>query len=376
VGIIYLRERKKGGNSMNTGKIKLKRRSYLFAGVLILIGAVFVILTLFINDSLRAKNPPENQKEVVSFLQDTIIAASRKVEPAVVNISTVRVVADFFFNPVPQRGLGSGVIFDQKNGYILTNEHVIHQAKEMKVLLPDGREFESELIGSDPTMDLAVVKIKGKNLPVAKLGDSDQVKVGEFCIAIGNPFGLQNTVTFGVVSATNRSIRSDPTKMMEDLIQTDAAINPGNSGGPLINFGGEVIGINTAIIPYAQGIGFAIPINAAKEIIEELIKYGKVIRPWLGISYLPITPQVVSRFNLPVKSGLYVASVISGSPADKAGLQAKDIIRKFDTQEVKTSRDLKTLVSKKEVGDEVSLTILRDKETKIIRVILGEMPVE
>lgn len=357
---------------MKNGRIKLRRRSYLFAGALILIVAVLVIINLSIKASLQAKNPPENQKEAVAFLQNTIIEASSKVAPAVVNITTVRVGADFFFNPVPQRGLGSGVIFDQKNGYILTNEHVIHQVKEIKVLLPDGRESEGKLIGSDPTMDLAVVKIKGENLPVAKLGDSDEVKVGEFCIAIGNPFGLQNTVTFGIVSALNRPIRPD----LEDLIQTDAAINPGNSGGPLINFKGEVIGINTAIIPYAQGIGFAIPINAAKEIIDELIKYGKVIRPWLGISYLPITPQVVSRFNLPVKSGLYVASVISGSPADKVGLKAKDIIRKFDGQEIKTSRDLKAFISKKKVGDEVSLTILRNKETKIIRVTLGERPTE
>ncbi len=361
---------------MKNGRIKWKRRSQLFPGSLVFTVAAFIIINLSITPSLRAKNPPENQKEVVSFLQDTIIEASRKVAPAVVNISTVRIGADFLFTPIPQRGLGSGVIFDQKNGYILTNEHVIHQAKEIKVLLPDGRELDGEPIGSDPRMDLAVVKIKGENLPVAKLGDSDEIKVGEFCVAIGNPFGLQNTVTFGVVSATNRSIRPERTKVLEDLIQTDAAINPGNSGGPLINFRGEVIGINTAIIPYAQGIGFAIPINAAKDIIEELIEHGKVIRPWLGITYLPITPQVVSRFNLPVKSGLYVASVISGSPADKAGLQAKDIIRKFDAQEVKTSRDLKSLISEKEVGDQVTLTILRGKETKVIRVALEEMPVE
>ena len=362
---------------MKKGKIKLKRRSYLFAGALILIVTVFTLINLSISLSLQAKDPPENQKEVVSFLQDTIIEVSSRVAPAVVNITTVRVVADFLFTPIPQRGLGSGVIFDQKNGYILTNEHVIHRAKEIKVLLPDGREFKSELIGSDPRTDLAVVKIKGENLPMAKLGDSDEVKVGEFCIAIGNPFGLQNTVTFGIVSATNRPIRPEPQKVLEDLIQTDAAINPGNSGGPLINFRGEVIGINTAIIPYAQGIGFAIPINAAtKDTIEELIKYGKIIRPWLGITYLPITPQVVSRFNLPVKSGFYVTSVTSGSPADKAGLQAKDIIRRFDGQEVKTFRDLKTFISKKKIGDRVSLTILRGKETKIIRVTLGEMPTE
>ncbi|MFQ6067284.1 MAG: S1C family serine protease [bacterium] len=361
---------------MNNSRIELKRRSHGFPRSLILIMAVFALLHLSINGRLEAKNPPENQKEAVSFLQNTIIEASGKVAPAVVNITTVGIGVDFFFNPIPQRGLGSGVIFDQKNGYILTNEHVIHRAKEIKVILPDGPEFEGKLIGSDPRMDLAVVKIKGKNLPGAKLGDSDKVKVGEFCIAIGNPYGLQNTVTFGVVSATNRSIRPDPNKILEDLIQTDAAINPGNSGGPLINFRGEVIGINTAIIPYAQGIGFAIPINAAKDIIEELIKYGKVIRPWLGISYLPITPQVVSRFNLPMESGLYVASVISGSPADKAGLQAKDIIRKIDGQEVKTSQELKALISKKKVGDEVSLTILRGKETKIFEVTLGEMPAE
>lgn len=361
---------------MNSGRIKLKTGRSLFPGSLIFMVAVFIIVNLSISASVQAQDPPESQKDIVSALQDAIIEASSKVAPAVVNITTVRIGADFFFNPIPQRGLGSGVIFDQKNGYILTNEHVIHQAKEIKVFLPDGREFKGELIGSDPRMDLAVVKIKGENLPVAKLGDSDKIRVGEFSIAIGNPFGLQNTVTFGVVSATNRSISPQAGKVLEDLIQTDAAINPGNSGGPLINFRGEVIGINTAIIPYAQGIGFAIPINAAKEIIGELIKYGKIIRPWLGITYLPITPQIVSRFNLPVKSGLYVASVISGSPADKAGLRAKDIIRKFDTQEIKISRDLRAFISKKKVGDRVSLTILRGKETKIIRVILGEMPGE
>ncbi|MEA3485327.1 MAG: trypsin-like peptidase domain-containing protein, partial [Candidatus Aerophobetes bacterium] len=338
-----------------------------------------VLAGLTMNSSLlyasSSSQPILNSEEEISLsvFQKTVIKVSEKVTPAVVNISTVRIVADFFLNPVPQQGLGSGVIFDPE-GYILTNEHVVHEAEEIKVILPDGREFEGEPIGSDPVTDLAVVKIKSGNLPVAKLGDSKKIKVGEFCIAIGNPFGLQSTVTFGVISAADRSIRVEPEKVLENLIQTDAAINPGNSGGALINLKGEVIGINTAIIPYAQGIGFAIPVNTAKEIVGKLIKYGRVIRPWLGIYYLSITPQLASRFKLPVEYGIYIVSVAFGGPAHKAGLTEGDIIIKFNNQELKASEDLKSVLSKARIGEKVSLTILRGGKLKAIQLTLEERP--
>jgi len=251
---------------------------------------------------------------------------------------------------------------------------VIHGAREIKAVLPDGREFEGKLIGSDPRVDLAIIKIEAADLPVVKLGDSDKLRSGEFCIAIGNPFGLQNTVTFGVISATGRNIGAAPGKILENLIQTDAPINPGNSGGPLINFQGEVIGINTAIIPYAQGIGFAIPINTAKEIIDELIKYGKVTRPWLGIYYLPITSQIKRRFSLPVESGIYIVKVVPGGPASKGGIKDGDVILKVNGKKIKTAQDLKEIMKKKGIGEEVTLLVLREGEYKRIRVKLGEMP--
>jgi len=355
------------------------KKTYFPSMFLILMSIVLVGLTtntslLYAGSSNQPVLSPEEETSI-SILQKTLVEVSEKVTPAVVNISTVRIVADFFLNPVPQQGLGSGVIFDPE-GYILTNEHVVHQAKEIKVILPDGREFEGEPVGLDTVTDLAVVKIKGENLPVAKLGDSKKIKVGEFCIAIGNPFGLQSTVTFGVISAADRSIRVEPEKVLENLIQTDAAINPGNSGGALINLKGEVIGINTAIIPYAQGIGFAIPIDTAKGIVEKLIKYGRVIRPWLGIYYLPVTPQVASRFKLPVEYGIYIASVAFGGPAHKAGLTQGDVIIKFNNRELKTTEDLKSALSRAQIGEKVSLTILREGKSKVIQLTLEERPQE
>ena len=315
----------------------------------------------------------ESEEDALPALEREIIKISERVKPAVVNISTVRIVADFFFNLVPQEGVGSGVIFDRR-GYILTNEHVIHGAKEIRVTLPDGREFKGELVGADSMTDLAVIKINGENLPIAELGDSEKVRVGEFCIAIGNPFGLESTVTFGVVSAIGRSIRTEPEKLLENLIQTDAAINPGNSGGALINLKGEIIGINTAIIPYAQGIGFAIPINTAKVVAESLIKYGRVIRPWLGIYYLPLTPQVASRLRLSVEYGIYIISVVPGGPADKAGLMKGDIIVRFNGQKIRTAEQLRDALLRAGVGKRVFLTVLRKGKMRFFELTLEERP--
>lgn len=319
------------------------------------------------------RNTLESEEDALPALEREIIKISERVKPAVVNISTVRIVADFFFNLVPQEGVGSGVIFDRR-GYILTNEHVIHGAKEIRVTLPDGREFKGELVGADSMTDLAVIKINGENLPIAELGDSEKVRVGEFCIAIGNPFGLESTVTFGVVSAIGRSIRTEPEKLLENLIQTDAAINPGNSGGALINLKGEIIGINTAIIPYAQGIGFAIPINTAKVVAESLIKYGRVIRPWLGIYYLPLTPQVASRLRLSVEYGIYIISVVPGGPADKAGLMKGDIIVRFNGQKIRTAEQLRDALFRAGIGKKVFLTVLRKGKMRFFELTLEERP--
>ena len=334
-----------------------------------------VLSILLLAGSSQVSFPEATGPDIIQALQESLIKASEKVAPAVVNIRTVQFTTDFLFNIVPQEGQGSGVIFS-KEGYILTNEHVIHGARQINVVLPDGREFQGKLVGSDPRVDLAVIKISASDLPVAKLGDSDRLKSGEFCIAIGNPFGLQNTVTFGVISATGRNIGAAPGKILENLIQTDAPINPGNSGGPLINFSGEVIGINTAIIPYAQGIGFAIPINTAKEIIDELIKYGKVTRPWLGIYYLPITSKIKKRFNLPVDAGIYIVKVVPGGPAARGGIRDGDVLLEVNGQRVEDAQDLREIMKKKKIGEKITLLIFRKGDYLRVRVELGEMPIE
>jgi len=355
-------------------KMRYKRVYLLF---LTLITTCIVLFGLRVGEFSAYANPfrdtLESEEDALPALEREIIKISERVKPAVVNISTVRIVADFFFNLVPQEGVGSGVIFDRR-GYILTNEHVIHGAKEIRVTLPDGREFKGELVGADSMTDLAVIKINGENLPIAELGDSEKVRVGEFCIAIGNPFGLESTVTFGVVSATGRSIRTEPEKLLENLIQTDAAINPGNSGGALINLKGKIIGINTAIIPYAQGIGFAIPINTAKVVAESLIKYGRVIRPWLGIYYLPLTPQVASRLRLSVEYGIYIISVVPGGPADKAGLMKGDIIVRFNGQKIRTAEQLRDALLRAGIGKRVFLTVLRKGKMRFFELTLEERP--
>ncbi len=332
-----------------------------------------VIVILFLLGINLSSFSEVTERGVAPSLQETLIQASEEVAPAVVNIRIIQFTYDSFFRVVPREGQGSGVIFS-KEGYILTNEHVIHEAREINVVLPDGREFKGKLIGSDPSVDLAVVKVTAKNLPLAKLGNSDKLRPGEFCIAIGNPFGLQNTLTFGVISAMGRDIGAAPEEILENLIQTQAPINPGNSGGPLINLEGEVIGINTAIIPYAQGIGFAIPINTAKEIIDELISYGRVIRPWLGIYSLCVTPQVKERFNLSVDSGCYIVEVVPQSPAEKGGIKEGDVIVKVNDQDIKTINDFKQIIKTKKVGEEITLLILREDAYKRVRVKLAEMP--
>ncbi len=275
-----------------------------------------------------------------------------------------------FFGQMPdrdlkQQSLGSGFIVDRE-GYILTNNHVVDGADDIRVTLLDGRSYDAEVKGRDPKTDIALIMIKPENgLPVATLGDSDALLVGEWVIAIGNPFGFGHTVTAGVVSAKDRTIGAGP---YDAFIQTDASINPGNSGGPLFNARGEVVGINSAIIASGQGIGFAIPINMAKSIMAQLRDKGSVTRGWLGVQIQALTPELRESLNVAAAGGALVAGVIKGDPAEKAGLKAGDVIVEFDGRAVRSDRDLVSIVGNTPVGRKVELTVMRDGKNITITV--------
>jgi len=269
-----------------------------------------------------------------------------------------------------QRSLGSGFIIDQ-NGYIVTNSHVIENADKIKVILKDGKEFEAEVVGLDSKTDIALIKVDPKhNLPSVKFGDSESLMVGQWVVAIGSPFGLEQTVTAGIVSAKGRVIGSGP---YDDFIQTDASINPGNSGGPLLNMDGEVIGINTAIIASGQGIGFAIPINLAMGIIAQLKDHGSVTRGFLGVSIQSLSKDLAEYYNIKDGKGVLVVEVVPGGPAENAGIVAKDIILEVNGKKVETSRALSGLVADTAAGKTIEMKLLRDGENKIIKVEIGRM---
>ncbi|GAG60293.1 unnamed protein product, partial [marine sediment metagenome] len=262
-----------------------------------------------------------------------------------------------------------------QEGYVLTNEHVVRKADKIKVTLSDGREFTGEVIGSDVTSDMAIVKIQADHLPTVTLGNSDKLRVGEIVIAIGNPYGLQQTVTMGVVSAKGRSIPTGTGgHIYRNFIQTDTAINPGNSGGPLLNIKGEVVGINTAIIPYAQGIGFAIPINIAKRNIDDLINLGKVRRSWLGVYIQEVTPEIAEQFDLTEAKGVLVGDVIEDSPAEEAGIKRGDIIVKVNDEEVNFPEELQDKIRDIDIGKKANIEVVRDGKTINFIVKIGEMP--
>ena len=317
---------------------------------------------------------------------------AKKLKPAVVNISTSTSTTpqkrqqrpamdpfqeyfDRFFEgprqqPFKQRNLGSGFIISD-DGYIITNNHVVAGADEIKVKLSDGREFSGEVKGRDEKFDVALIKIVAKGqLPVAPLGDSDKMEVGEWVMAIGNPFGLAQTVTAGIVSAQGRVIGSGP---YDDFIQTDASINPGNSGGPLFNVTGEVIGINTAIVAGGQGIGFAIPINMAKSIITQLRETGKVTRGWLGVSIQQVTPELAKSFGLEQEKGALVAEVMKGSPAEKSGLKGGDIVLQFDGHPIREMHELPRLVAASPVGKKVTLLVQREGRQVTVPVAIEQL---
>ncbi len=314
-------------------------------------------------------------------LASAVEEVTERVRPAVVFLAVTTQSPKGFPQQVPQRGVGSGVIYDPR-GYILTNNHVVECAAQVEVILTDGRRFEGRVVGRDPRTDLAVVKISGSDLPTASLGDSDQLDIGEWVVAIGNALGLPGgpTVTAGVVGALDRVVQEPNGVSLTDLIQTDAAINPGNSGGPLLNLRGEVIGINTAgaVSPQggqAAGIGFAININRAKTISRQLVAEGRIVRPYLGMVPITITPALAARFGLPVESGVGVASVDPGSPAAGAGLTERDIIIAIDGRRTGTEIELRQALERREPGERVSLTVVHpDGARERVTVQLAEDP--
>lgn len=342
-------------------------------------------------------DPAHSQQGPPSFAD-----LAEQVKHAVVNISTTQVIKESpmnnpfmnpnspfreffgdeffkrFFGDAPRgemktHALGSGVVIDE-SGLILTNNHVVEKASEIKIKLENDKEYDAKVVGRDPKTDLALIKVEGvKDLPKpARLGDSDAIRVGDWVIAVGNPFGLGHTVTSGIISAKGRVIGAGP---YDDFLQTDAAINPGNSGGPLYNMNGEVVGINTAIVAQGQGIGFAIPINVAKELLPQL-KAGKVIRGWLGIMIQDITPELAKSFDMKETKGALVADVLSDSPAQKAGLKQGDIVIGMNGKPIDDAHTLSRMVAAISPNTKISLKIIRDGKTKEIDVTIGTMPEE
>jgi serine protease Do/serine protease DegQ len=329
----------------------------------------------------------------------TLAPMIKKVSPAVVNIATRGTVHERgaqnpllddpffrrFFDIPPDTGprdrpfqsAGSGVIFDAKTGYIVTNAHVVENANEITVTLQDGRDLKAEVVGSDEPSDVAVLKVKPEGLSQIPLGDSAKSEVGDFVVAIGNPFGLQHTVTSGIISGLSRSgINPDG---YEDFIQTDASINPGNSGGALVNLRGELIGINTAILSRSGGnigIGFAIPVNMAKSVMEQLIKYGSVKRGQLGVSMYTVTPDIAHSLGLPNAVGALVSQVVEGSPAERAGIRTGDVITAVNGQPVKSNSELRNTIGLLRVGDKVDIGLMRDGKPIRVTAVIADATAE
>jgi serine protease Do len=313
---------------------------------------------------------------------------AQRVRPAVVQITNEQVQLDQFNQPfaVPA-GVGSGVIYDSQ-GHILTNDHVVAGAQKLVVSLPDGRSFQAKLVGGDPQTDLAVVQINAPNLPIAELGNSNQLQVGDWVVAIGNALALRGgpTVTAGVVSALGRTVQEPSSSggsggpFLYDVIQTSAPINPGNSGGPLVNLAGQVVGINTLVAGQAepgvqaQGIGFAIAINTVKPIADQLVATGRVIHPYLGIRYVPLNPAIAAQLGIEQTEGILVASVANRSPASQAGLQPNDIITAIDNTPLTTDSALDQIVNSHKPGDILTLSVLRGTQKLSLKVTLGESP--
>ncbi len=305
---------------------------------------------------------------------ETVTEAVEKVIPSVVNISEVKLIRDAYLHVHPVPGVGSGFVI-REDGYILTNAHVVLESQEIKVTLENGKIFSGEIRGIDTMMDLAIIRIDARGLPVPEMAIENNLKIGQMAIAIGSPLGLVGgpTVTAGVVSAKDRSIQTDVT-FMEGLIQTDAAINPGNSGGPLINSRGVVIGVNSAIIPFAQGIGFAIPIDAAMWVAEQLMQRGEVIRPWISINAVDVNPKLVAYYKLPTDTGVVITKLVPGSEADRSGIEIGDIIIQIDNSKINNIKDLIKTVTEHEVGDVISVFLFRGQQKIQLKTKIERAP--
>lgn len=369
------------------------RTTLAFTALISSIAALFFACKFDLNNKSQAIDtlpPPVSSpnKTVVAGLP-VLTDVVKHVKPAVVNISSRKV---FKPNPMSRQGdpfgggflgrfygapeqnqssLGSGFIIS-KDGTILTNNHVVQNADEIDVKLSDGRKFEAKVVGTDPKTDIAVIRIEGGtgDFTTVPLGDSNNLQVGEWVVAVGNPFGLGQTVTAGIVSAKGRVIGAGP---YDDFIQTDASINPGNSGGPLFNLNGEVVGINTAIIASGQGIGFAIPISLARNTVNQLLQTGRVSRGYLGVGIQDVTPELAKSFGLNSERGALIASVYPGGPAEKSGVEAGDVVLSFNGKILETSHDLPLLVSQTPVGSSVTLEVLRKGGKKTLQVEIGEL---
>src|SRR5213596_2765365 len=301
---------------------------------------------------------------ILTSLESQITGAVEKLSESVVSIDSVRVTRDFAYGVVPIEGKGSGLIIDSK-GYVITNNHVIDGAAKVQIHLKDGRSFVGEVVGSDPSTDIAVVHVEAENLPAATLGDSEQLKVGQLALAIGNTLGLQGGPTV--------SLGAD--FIFEGLIQTDTAINPGNSGGPLADISGNVIGMNTAMIPYAQGVGFAIPVNTIKWVMQQLLEKGRVVRPWLGIYGTTLNEALARRYDLPADSGVLVVEVDARGPAYESGLRVGDVIIGIGSQEINQMKDVLAALSKHAIREEVEIRFIRMTNKRATRLLLRESPI-
>lgn len=374
-----------------SSKFNVKNWSSNFFASLIIYS--LLITSLILPSIVQAAMSEKDAADVLAKFGNAMASVAERVKPAVVNISTTRIVKTprmphfedpffrrFFGDPHSQKrritNLGSGVIITS-DGYIITNNHVIEGAEDILVKLADGKEYEGKIIGMDPRTDIAIIKINEKNLPTVPWGDSDKLRAGEMVLAVGNPFGLNQTITMGIISALGR--HGIGIADYEDFIQTDAAINPGNSGGALVNNKGELIGINTAIFSISggyQGIGFAIPSNMVKTVMDSIAKYGKVVRGWLGLQIQPLTPDLAKQFGLKDKTGVLLVDTVEDSPAEKGGLKRGDVIVKYDNKKVDNPFQFRNMVASTKPGKLVEINIIRNGNPLTLEVTIGELPIE
>ncbi|TMG89439.1 MAG: trypsin-like serine protease [Betaproteobacteria bacterium] len=324
--------------------------------------------------SPRPASPARGEGDLLDAYSAAVVAASERVSPAVVHVEVAQVPRPAE-GEAPRRGSGSGFVFTP-DGFILTNSHVVHGTRAIQVSFADGAGFDADLVGDDPDTDVAVIRIGGHQLSTAALGSSRGLRVGQLAIAIGNPYGFQHTVTAGVVSALGRSLRATTGRLIDDVIQTDAALNPGNSGGPLVNSRGEVIGVNTAIIPFAQGICFATAIDTAKWVVEQLLRFGRVRRGYIGVggATTPLSRRAVRFHDLAAGAGVRVESIEPGGAAQQAGIEPGDVIIGYDGENVAGVDELHRLLSAERIGKTTKVTLLRRTQKLDLPIRAAELP--